>query len=129
MNSEENGPREARIPGDRSAPGAARHAVRSWLDGHARTDDATLAVSEVVTNAVRHGLGDAPLTVRLVSNGDGIRIEVDQPTVQTVEAPSGFPGPDRAGGRGLAVVEALAERWGVTYGTSTVPHTTVWFEM
>jgi anti-sigma regulatory factor (Ser/Thr protein kinase) len=122
---------EARLPGHRSAPGAARRFVGSWLEDHPRVDDAMLAVSEVVTNAVRYGGGDGgpSLTLRLVVSGAGIRVEVDQPSMQTVEAPTGFPGPDQTRGRGLALVETLADRWGVTYGTAPTTLTTVWFEM
>jgi anti-sigma regulatory factor (Ser/Thr protein kinase) len=123
---------EARLPSHRTAPGAARRLVRSWLGDHPRAEDAVLAVSEVVTNAVRYGGSDGAgpsLTIRLSSVARGLRVEVDQPSLQTIEAPAGFPGPERTRGRGLAVVEALADRWGVTYGTAPRVVTTVWFEL
>lgn len=122
---------EARLPGHRSAPGAARRLVRTWLGDHPRVDDAVLAVSEVVTNAVRFGGADSgpSLTIRLIGTDAGFRVEVDQPTLNTVEVPAGFPGPDQTRGRGLAVVERLADRWGVTYGSDPETSTTVWFEM
>jgi anti-sigma regulatory factor (Ser/Thr protein kinase) len=105
--------------------------VRAWLEDHARVDDAVLAVSEVVTNVIRYGGtdGDRSPTIRLTGTDTGFRVEVDQPALHTVEAPAGFPGPDQTRGRGLAVVESLADRWGVTYGTAPETLTTVWFEM
>jgi len=122
--------RVARVVADQSAPGAARRLVRSWLGDHARVDDAALALSEVVTNAVLHGGSNLPpLTVRFRQEDNGFRVEVDQATVRTVGVHAGFPRPDDGRGRGLAVVEALAERWGVTYGTAPATGTTVWFEM
>ncbi|MEX2323076.1 MAG: ATP-binding protein [Acidimicrobiia bacterium] len=122
--------RVARVVADKSAPGAARRLVRSWLGDHARADDAALALSEVVTNAVLHGGSDLPpLRVHFRQADNGFRVEVDQTTVRTVEARTGFPRPDHGRGRGLAVVEALAERWGVTNGTAPAAGTTVWFEM
>jgi serine/threonine-protein kinase RsbW len=118
------------LPVDRSAPGEARQLIRSWLGDHARATDAVLAVSEVVTNAVRHGtLDDTGLLLRLRETGGGFRVEVDQARAATVEAPEGFPGPERPIGRGLAVVEALSDSWGVTYGSEPEPTMTVWFEM
>lgn len=120
----------ARIRPATDAPAEARRLLTGWLDGHDRTADAVLAVSEVVTNAVRYGHGSEPLTLRLAVMDAGFRVEVDQPTVRTVEAPDGFPGPEQGRGRGLAVVEALADRWGVTYGSpSDSSGMTVWFEM
>lgn len=124
------GPFEGRVPTGLSAPGEARRLIQRWLHGHPRADDATLAVSETVTNAVRHGdMPSDPITVRLSETGDGFRVEVTQSTFEAVEPPAGFPGPDRRAGRGLAVVESLADRWGVIHGTPPTMSTTVWFEM
>jgi serine/threonine-protein kinase RsbW len=118
------------LPADRSAPGEARHLIRSWLGDHARAADASLAVSEVVTNAVRHGtLDDTGLLLRMRGEGDRFRVELVQPGAGTVEAPAGFPGPHLPTGRGLAVIEALSDSWGVTYGSGPEPTMTVWFEM
>ena len=68
-----------------------------------------LLTSEVVTNAVRHahGAGELALTI----TGDTIRVEVDDtsgllPTRRCA-------GRDALGGRGMAIVAALARDWGV----------------
>lgn len=74
-------------------------------------DAAKLAVSELVTNAVRHGQGN-PVGLRVTSSGEELRIEVTD----------GNPAPARlreAGeaaenGRGLLLVSALSKEWGVS---------------
>lgn len=69
-----------------------------------------MIVTELVTNAVRHGEGD---TVEVVARLDGgaLRLEVADaspalPTRRLVPTQANF-------GRGLALVEALSHRWGV----------------
>ena len=88
-------------------------------------EDLQLLVSEVVTNAVRHGgAGDGrPITLRLLLDPDSLlRVEV------TDDGP-GFeqhaPVPRSDGGWGLLFVDRLAQRWGVDRNE----HTRVWFEM
>lgn len=70
-----------------------------------------LAASELVTNAVRHAVGDE-VTVRLALTGDGaLWLEVedascDMPRIGDVE-------PIGESGRGLLIVEQVARHWGV----------------
>ncbi|MDX2531543.1 ATP-binding protein [Streptomyces scabiei] len=75
------------------------------------TDDATLVVSELVTNAIKHGQGrSVGLKVRRFT--DELRIEVTD----------GSPTPARLrsvgladeNGRGLFLVAAVAKEWGVS---------------
>ena len=75
-----------------------------------RTDDAILVVSEMVTNALLHA--EPPVTVNLVQLDDVLRIEVRDGAHRPVlaEAPAND---DSMTGRGLAVVDALAVKWGV----------------
>jgi len=71
-----------------------------------------LATSELVTNAVLHGIG--PLELRLRAYGEKVRLEVlDRATFQPRKL---RPTAEDENGRGLQVVAALAERWG-TRGT------------
>lgn len=86
--------------------------LAAWrIDGE--TSDATcLAVSEFVTNSVCHS-GSADVTLRLIRRSSQVRVEVfDSGAWRKPEPPS--PDDDIAeGGRGLALVSALAHRFGV----------------
>ena len=113
------------LPRDPVASFLARRAVRERLADAlpaATLADVTLAVSELVTNAVIHGTG-----------GIELRIEVDGNNVkgEVIDEGSGFErqireegGIDDVAGRGLLIVGQLAEAWGVHEGT-----THVWFEI
>ena len=73
-------------------------------------DSVELLVSEVATNAVLHADG-SEIRVQILDQGDHLRVEV-------FDGSPALPIPRRAdasaeGGRGLALVEALAARWGV----------------
>jgi anti-sigma regulatory factor (Ser/Thr protein kinase) len=100
--------------------GEARHHVRYALEHRAdpeTLDRIQLVVSELVTNAVRHGPGK-PITLRLVSEFDGgISGEV-------VDQGNGFVAirEKEIGGLGLPIVDALTSAWGVYPGS-----THVWF--
>ncbi|HVM27715.1 MAG TPA: ATP-binding protein [Mycobacteriales bacterium] len=97
------------------------HCARLGLD-EARCDDALLLTSELVTNAVLHGRSEVCLEVA-VRNGV-VRFSVADensrhPTPVTED-------PDALDGRGLALVEALCERWGVE---DRPMGKAVWFEL
>lgn len=68
-----------------------------------------LVVSELVTNAIRHGVG--PITLTLSDASHGIRVAVHDLGVRGPEAR--HPDARTAGGRGLGVVERLCSDWGV----------------
>ncbi len=93
----------------------------------ARFDDARLAISEIVTNAVRHAhlSGRDAIRLTLDADDDHVRIEVEQSTpAEHVHPVSPRLDPDRPGGYGLHLVEAMADEWGVEPG----PPGVVWFE-
>ncbi|WP_370963649.1 ATP-binding protein [Amycolatopsis sp. cg9] len=82
-----------------------RLTLRAWANS-AVADDAQLLVTELVTNALRHGRGRPVL--RLVVTGGQIRIEVfDDDPALPVRRPA-----DADGGWGLALVERLSSAWG-----------------
>ena len=92
----------------------ARHVtlelLRGWGCPH-DLDDAALLVSELVSNVVDHVQGEASLTLELALAGDWLRISVSdgsavRPVVRELSG-------DRPRGRGLLLVEAIADRWGV----------------
>jgi anti-sigma regulatory factor (Ser/Thr protein kinase) len=107
--------------------------VRYALDDHTDTDTidrVELVVSELVTNAVRHGPGE-PISLRLVAEPDGVVFGevVDQGDGHHhVEVRGQDPGPAveidelTEGGRGLLIVDQLSSDWGVLPGS-----TRVWF--
>src|SRR5436190_23075629 len=100
-----------RFPAEPSASAEARTFVRDALQPQVpadRLDDIVLAVSELVTNAVRH-VG-RPLDVNVRADGS-IRVEVVDPS--NVEPAKRRPGPQDVSGRGLQIVEEMCDRWGV----------------
>lgn len=111
---------EADVDSPRSARRDVKAALASSVGGRG-LDVVELLTSELVTNAVRHAHSTARVAVELV--GPRVRVSVtdDGPGVPT----TGHPSPDAESGRGLELVDSLAEQWGVT--TLEVGKT-VWFE-
>ena len=89
-------------------------------------DNATLIVSELLTNVVVHcAQDDAPdATLKLIAMLAALRIEVhdESPLVLARREPS----EDAENGRGLLVVDALSDRWGYE---STAGGKCVWCEL
>jgi signal transduction histidine kinase len=110
-----------------SEPGAVAEARTRVCDAifpapvAGEADTLRLLVSEVVTNAVRHGDGRRPLEIHARWNSE-VRIEVCDRGAGFAPHPRAGP-PDEPGGYGLLLVGSLAERWGVR----TDGGTTVWF--
>ena len=124
------------MPAGISAPAQARRAVVTLpLAEHAR-DRLALLVSELVTNSIRHaGLaaGD-PIELQVTSDSGQLWVAVrDQgpgfdPRNSTNGSANGSAngstnGSRESGGFGLAIVEALADDWGVDRAPSSC---TVW---
>jgi anti-sigma regulatory factor (Ser/Thr protein kinase) len=95
----------------------------------ARLDDARLIVTELVTNAVRHGQTGGPVDLVLRWDGQVLRVEVHSlgafPRSFDIRAFAGAPTVEQTGGWGLRLVDALADRWGI----QGVTETTVWAEV
>lgn len=98
-----------------TAPGHARRivneALADWGLGHLE-DTADLIVSELVTNALLHGQEPAALTLYTDPDADGglLFIEVDDAGNHAPQLRDAAG--DAEGGRGLVLVDALAEDWG-----------------
>jgi anti-sigma regulatory factor (Ser/Thr protein kinase) len=77
-------------------------------------DAIRLATTELVTNAVRHGGLRQPDRIELIVDVDDdmVRVQVEQPTSAAAARVVESPGID--GGFGLAIVDSLSERWGVS---------------
>ncbi len=100
---------------------AARRFVRDVLRDQSReiVDAAELMACELATNCVQHAHSDFEL--RIHSQGQ-IRIEVrdtneGRPVLR-------FPAPEDPSGRGLRIVEAMSDTWGIIPSANGK---TVWF--
>ncbi|MDP9094440.1 MAG: ATP-binding protein [Actinomycetota bacterium] len=113
-----------------TAPSQARSwsqsRIRAAVGQHPRAagvvDEATIVVSELVTNAVQAGCSVARLTLAI--DDERVRIAVSDDV-------SGLPrrrdtGPADEHGRGLQIVEALCADWGVA---NTTEGKRVWAEL
>lgn len=89
------------------------------------TDDLLLAVSELVTNAIRHGAG--AMEVRLSVDVDVARVEVLDEGGRPVPEPVATPPVDAVSGRGLHLVRSVAQAWGS--GIDAHGRTLVWAEV
>jgi anti-sigma regulatory factor (Ser/Thr protein kinase) len=99
-------------PSPRSISVARRLVVdllRAWRIPQDR-DDAALLVTELVTNVVDHVGGETALTLELEHFGGWLRIAVvdGSSVLPVVHALDG----DSPRGRGLHLVQAIADRWG-----------------
>lgn len=115
------------IPARPDAGAVARRAVTEWLGNHPRLDDALLAVTELVNNAVIHGgLDDGEQVTVGLENGAGVRLTVRHAGIPFTadEVPSLSPDPGAS--RGLALVMTITDRWGVDTDGDQV---TAWFEV
>ncbi|GGZ79764.1 hypothetical protein GCM10010389_16770 [Streptomyces echinoruber] len=97
---------------------ALRKAVRTHLGLwglHGVVDEAQLCVSELVSNVVTHVGRGTPAGLAVSVDGARLRIEVHDPDVRALPAVVRADA-ESEGGRGLALVDAVAERWGVQPG-------------
>ena len=115
---------EFTFPANEKTPRLARRALDGQLaylgpDAESRM---RLAMSEVVTNAIRHGnlASGERVHVTVDLTDAGARVEVLQPTRAEAATPT-----EGEGGLGLQLIDELAEAWGVDPG----PPGVVWFEI
>ncbi|MCW2680271.1 MAG: ATP-binding region ATPase domain protein [Frankiales bacterium] len=90
----------------------AREALRALLRDtpfEGRLDDGELALSELVTNAVLHGR--SPIVLRLVRSEHCVRVEVSDGS--PVSPSFSMLDPTAVTGRGLMLISAASDRWGV----------------
>jgi len=117
------------LAADTRAPGIARQAAAEATAGLPEPirEAALLLLSEVVTNAVRHGCSGPGDLVRLslTRRAGSIRFEVEDPGPGIPAAIAEHQdGPLRESGWGLVMVDRLASRWGTERDPSRV-----WFEL
>ncbi len=116
---------ETQLPSTVSSPQLARAFLRAalgtWkLDGFG--DVTELLASELVANVVTH-VG-APMTLRVQRTPSTMRVEIDDPSTEVPVVRH----PDEADehGRGVLLVDQLANAWGVD---TRADGKTVWFEL
>lgn len=117
----------ARFPHTLSSAQSARRFVEQQLSGlpPSLVERAIMLVSELATNAILHARSDFELSVSFPVPGSCVRIEV-------ADAGGGEPRPQQPPptaehGRGLQLVAALSNRWGVERQSDGGK--TVWFEL
>ncbi|MFJ3206527.1 ATP-binding protein [Streptomyces flaveolus] len=111
---------------------SARHVrriVRSYLtewELAGLTDAVELGVTELLANVVRH-VPDRRCTLLLLrrADGSGVRVEVADGSPRRPRLADEVPD-DAEGGRGLVLLDAVADKWGVGAGPGRGK--TVWFE-
>jgi anti-sigma regulatory factor (Ser/Thr protein kinase) len=110
------------------APSQARAVVTRELEPVPAKvrEDATLLVSELITNAVRHalGAGASEVELRIRLEPGRIRVVVSDPGAGFEPAPR-LPTATEGSGWGLYLVDRIADRWGVL----SKDRNEVWFEI
>lgn len=84
---------------------------------------AEMIVTELVTNAVRHGPG-GPVALAIEAGGSGVRGEVADPGPGIRNQELVRRRATEEGGRGLFLVDALSDSWGLSKDSSRI-----WFEV
>jgi anti-sigma regulatory factor (Ser/Thr protein kinase) len=109
------------------APGAARHVVARDLDAFPieLVDRICVVVSELVTNSVLHAeaVDRSAVEVHVHTAPRTLRIEVCN-ALHPFRFHPGPPTADADAGRGLVIVDGLADRWGIDEDLETC----VWAE-
>lgn len=90
----------------------------------ARLPDLALVISEVVSNAVRHGSEAGAILLAATPKDDYLCVQVTDPGAGLAPRPRATV-PDEDGGWGFFLIEHLTRRWGLTREKG---HTRVWFE-
>lgn len=101
----------------------ARRFLTAW-ELEELTDTVELALTELIANVVRHA-PDRRCTLLLLKQGAGARAEVTDAYGQLPPVPQTLQ-PDSESGRGLLLLNALVDTWGVT--PTPDGGKTVWFE-
>ncbi|MEV6153259.1 ATP-binding protein [Nonomuraea sp. NPDC052129] len=116
----------------RVIPARARDTITAWVGAdHPRAYDLQTLATELVTNAIRYGLGTMPaarwVRMRLEPEAGFLRLVVVDPghanTFPRLRQPVNDPGPDDEdaaieSGRGLRIVHEITDgSWGHYYNT------------
>jgi two-component sensor histidine kinase len=83
--------------------------LRDWDVDEARIEPVMLVANELVANAIVHAQSAPVLSLAETGSDLMLRVSDDSSTPPVAQA----PGPGEFAGRGLMLVEALADRWGI----------------
>ncbi|HXH88766.1 MAG TPA: ATP-binding protein [Gaiellaceae bacterium] len=119
---------ELYLPADESAIVQARRAVER-VDALAKYPAAQFAVrilvSELVANGVKYGGRGGRIRLELEVRDDCVHVEIGDRGQGFDPETVSMPDEDSTSGRGLAILDRMAERWGVERGGEN----RVWFEL
>ena len=117
-----------RFPASPASVGLARGFALASLPevNPEKADELVLLLSELATNAVQHAATEFEVALFIAPDGQSVRVEVS-------DADPGYPVPqsqaaDAPHGRGLHIVHAVADAWGVEMQRDR-PGKTVWFTL
>lgn len=115
------------LPSDLTAASLARRHVEDVCRGMStqNLEIARLLVSELVTNAVRHGSGSVVLVVSLDRGGMRAEVHDESPAMPVIVEWQAL----MEGGSGLRLVATLANRWGAEPRPDGMPGKRVWFAL
>ncbi len=121
-------PESRSLPHSLAAPRLARQHLRDHGGGWPAEliDVVVLLTNELVTNAVVHG--HAPVQVSVSDDGVRVRVEVADGRPGPLSPAPASPGADRTSGRGLVIVDQLADDWGCR-PQENPDGKVVWFEL
>jgi anti-sigma regulatory factor (Ser/Thr protein kinase) len=106
-----------------------RRIVRSLLDEWdlaELTDAVEMGVTELIANVVRH-VPDRRCGLLVLRQVTGVRVEVTDGSPELPAVPAEL-WPDAENGRGLLLLDAVVDKWGVEPGSGGEGGKTVWFE-
>ena len=119
--------REFRLEPQPASVAEARRQVSALAEPlveESRMGDLQLVLSEVISNAIRHGSTTSPITLTVTPKPEFLCVQVTDAGSGLAPTPRATV-PDEHGGWGFFLIEFLSRRWGMTREDR---HTRVWFE-
>jgi len=116
------------LPAETAALVEARHAVEhvDALNDFPETQFALrVLVSELFANGIKYGGGGGRITLELEVRDDCVHVEIGDRGDGFDPTGVSMPDEEATSGRGLALLDSLANRWGVTRSGEH----RVWFEL
>jgi anti-sigma regulatory factor (Ser/Thr protein kinase) len=121
------GRREFRLSAHPSSVSEARRLMAEIAEGlvdDSRQAELQLVLSEVVSNAIRHGSSTEPIVLAVTPKEEFLCVQVTDAGSGLAPRPRATI-PDENGGWGFFLIEFLTRRWGMTRENR---RTRVWFE-